>query len=273
MPHVTINGCSYFYDEAGDGPETIVFGHGYLMTHRLFEPQVDALKDQYRCIRIDWRGQGSSSVTDEGYDLPSLTADLAALIRELDAAPCHYVGHSMGGFVGFRLLLHHPDLVQSATLINTQAEAEPLTKRIQYQAMLRTLRIVGFDPLMPRVTPLLFGPAFRKQHEDEVERWTEIITSNDTTGLYHTGQTIFSRDSVLPELGGVRTPVLLVAGADDAAIPVERMKNAHEALPDADLVIIPKSGHSAPIEQPGAVNQALTSFLARQSAAESTATD
>ena len=62
-------------------------------------------KERYRCIRFDFRGQGHSEVAASGYDLDTLTADVAELIGALNAGPCHFVGLSMGGFVGLRLAL------------------------------------------------------------------------------------------------------------------------------------------------------------------------
>ena len=47
----------------------IIFAHGLLWDHRLFDAQVAALKDHYRCITFDFRGQGRSEVTALGYDM------------------------------------------------------------------------------------------------------------------------------------------------------------------------------------------------------------
>src|SRR5687767_2024240 len=100
MPHMTINGVSLYYEEQGAGPEAIVFAHGCLLNCRMFDGQVAALKERYRCIRFDFRGQGQSEVTRSGYDMDTLTEDAVALIGQLGCAPCHFLGFSMGGFVG-----------------------------------------------------------------------------------------------------------------------------------------------------------------------------
>src|SRR6476619_7325344 len=59
------------------------------------------------------------------YDMEQLADDAATLIQKLNAAPCHFVGLSMGGFVGLRLALERPDLLRSLTLIESAAAAEP----------------------------------------------------------------------------------------------------------------------------------------------------
>lgn len=269
MPYLDINGCTYFYEDVGDGPETIVFGHGFLMTHRMWEHQVAAFRDRYRCIMFDWRGQGWSEVTDDGYSVKALTEDLLRLIDALDVGPFHYVGLSMGGFVGFRLLLRNPDDLLSAALLATQGGAEETSSWFRYRAMLMIARYIGYVPVIDRAMPLLFGPAFLNDpaHEKEVERWKGIIMSNDRVGVYRAGHGIFDgRPSLLPQLGAIQTPTLLLAGADDVSIPVEKTRLAHERLPNAELLVVPAAGHSSPVERPEAVTQALARFIAAHAA-------
>lgn len=105
---VTVNGANLSVEEQGSGDESIVFAHGVLLNRRMFDHQLDALKDRYRCIAFDFRGHGHSEVTDDGYAVDELTEDVAALIRQLRSAPCHFVGHSLGSFVGLRLGVRSP---------------------------------------------------------------------------------------------------------------------------------------------------------------------
>src|SRR5271156_3136985 len=98
MPYILVNGVNLYYEDTGHGRETIVFAHGLLWSGKMFAAQVAHLKDRYRVITYDHRGQGKSEVTESGYDMDSLAEDEAALIKALGAAPCHVAGLSMGGF-------------------------------------------------------------------------------------------------------------------------------------------------------------------------------
>ena len=268
MPHRSINGCEYFYEVHGSGPETLAFGHGFLMTHRMWDAQIDALSDRYRCIVWDWRGQGQSSIPPTGYDVPDLARDVVALLDALDATPCHYVGLSMGGFVGVDLLTHHPEVLRSAMLLDTDAGAESTLHRLKYSAMLETVRRFGYDPVIGRTLPLLFGETFRREHPDALQRWADRITAQDPVGIVRAGHGIFRRDSRLVDLGTARTPTLLLTGAEDQTTPPERAAEAHAALPNSRFVIVPHAGHSSPIEQPAVVNTHLTEFLTSLPATE-----
>ena len=136
MPRIAVRGADLHYEVSGAGPETVVFAHGLLWSGRLFDRQVEALATRYRCVTFDFRGHGRSEVTVDGYDMDSLAADAAALIEALGCAPCHFVGLSMGGFVGMRLAIRQPRLLRSLILLETSADPEPEADRRRYRRML-----------------------------------------------------------------------------------------------------------------------------------------
>ena len=181
MPKIKVNGAELFYNEAGTGPETIVFAHGLVFSGRMFDEQVSALKDRYRCITFDFRGQGQSQVTPDGYDMDSLCEDAAQLIERLDCAPCHFLGFSMGGFVAMRLALRRPELVKSLILADTSADPEP--NKIKYNVLCAITRLLGVSAVVNQVTPILFGHNFLTDPErkDLVQEWRYEILANKKT--------------------------------------------------------------------------------------------
>ena len=258
---IPVNGCEYAVHDTGSGPETIIFGHGYLMTHRLFDPQVEALKDDFRCITFDWRGQGDSEITTGGYDVRDLARDVIGILDALEIERAHYVGLSMGGFVGFRLLAHYGDRLHSALLFDSDAGAEPTWSWLKYQAMLYMVERFGYDSVIDQVLPLMFGDTSLRERPEEVKAWAEQIKTQDPRGIVAAGRGIFSRESVLPFLGTARTPTLIAVGAEDKTTPPEKSATAHDALPNSEMLIIPHAGHSSPVEQPDAVTQAIRRFI------------
>lgn len=262
MPDVPIRGCRYHYVDEGAGPETIVFGHGYLMTHRMWREQIRALAPRYRCLAFDWRGQGQSEVTRGGYAIPDLARDAAAFIRAVAGGPVHYVGLSMGGFVGFHLGAEHADVVRSLTLLDTRAAPEPLANRLRYYAMLVTARTLGYGAVIDRVLPLMFGATSMREREALVREWTPVIESNPLPGVFRSGFGVFGRPDVGPSLATVTVPTLLGAGAEDTVTPPVCVERAAAAIPGSRLVTFPAAGHSSPLEAPEAVTAAITAFLA-----------
>src|SRR3954464_3832430 len=109
-----VNGTQLHVEDTGPGSsgETIVFSHGLLWDTSLFAPQIAALRSTYRCIAWDHRGQGKSASDHRhciGIEL--VTQDAIALLTLLSPNPVHFVGLSMGGFVGMRIAARRPELV------------------------------------------------------------------------------------------------------------------------------------------------------------------
>ena len=63
MARIAVNKVDLFYEDTGGTGEPILFSHGLLWNTSLFAPQVAALRERYRCIAYDHRGQGHSEVT------------------------------------------------------------------------------------------------------------------------------------------------------------------------------------------------------------------
>lgn len=266
MPTVSVNGARYYYEEQGEGAETIVFSHGFLFSLRMFDAQMRALAPRYRCLAFDWRGQGRSEVAAAGYDVDSLTADAIALIETLGAAPCHFVGLSMGGFVGLRLGIHRPDLLRSLVLLNTSADREPRRKLPSYLFLSLVGRTFGLRPVVGQVMPIMFGRAFMRDPDRAGERrfWRDQIAQGDRVGLFRTAASmLLKRQGVADQLHRIQTPTLVIAGAEDVAFAPEQVKRTAAGIPGAEFVCIPRAGHSSTVERPEAVTQAITGFLER----------
>ena len=258
-----INGAEVHYEEEGKGPETIVFAHGLLFSGRMFESQVRALRDRYRCVTFDFRGQGQSEVTASGYDMDSLTEDAAGLIEALGCAPCHFVGLSMGGFVGMRLAARRPALLRSLVLLETSADPEPKENVGPYRRLNLVARWLGVRPVADRVLKILFG---RKFLEDSArgplkEEWRRRLLANHRIGITRAVTGVIDRPGVYDEIGRITLPTLVIVGDQDVATPPAKSERIRGRIPGSRLVVIAGAGHSSAIEEPEAVNQALLEFL------------
>lgn len=263
MPNRMIDGARIHYEEAGTGSETIVFSHGLLMSGEMFEEQVRELSERYRCISYDHRGQARSEVTESGYDMDSLTNDAAALIRELDAAPCHFAGLSMGGFVGMRLAIRHPELLKSLILMDTSADPEPEQNKGPYRRLALIGRWLGFRPVIKPLMKIMFGQTFLNDPKvAEVRtKWRNHLLRLDKTGTNRAAHGVIDRKGVYDQLGRIETPTLILVGDEDVATVPAKAERMHQAIPGSKLVVIPGAGHSASIEQPALVTRAIENFL------------
>jgi pimeloyl-ACP methyl ester carboxylesterase len=265
---LTVDGASVAYIDTGapagrpDAP-TVLFGHGLLFGGWMFAAQVEALRAEYRCLTIDWRGQGDSPPARSGYDMDTLTGDAIALVDHLGRAPVHYVGLSMGGFVGQRIAARRPELIRSLTLLGSSAEPESRRGRVEYPLLSVIYRLLGPAPVRSSVEKVMLGPAFRADPRSKaiVDDWMQRLSRCDRRAIQRAVLAVANRSGVTSELPAIKAPTLVAVGEHDAATPPERSRKIAGLIPGARLEIIPDSGHSSAIEQPDAVTELLRSFL------------
>lgn len=263
MPIIRVNGAGLYYEEHGSGPETIFFAHGLLWSCRMFDKQVDVLKERYRCVAFDFRGQGQSEVTRDGYDMETLYEDAAALIEKLGGAPCHFLGLSMGGFIALRLAARRPELIRSLMLLETSADPEPSENIPKYKQLNLVARWIGLGPVVDRVMPIMFGQKFLTDPARAGERnlWRQRMGSNHRIGVTRATTGVITRKGVYDEIGKIRVPALIIVGDQDVATTPDRAQRLHEGVPGSKLVTIPGAGHTSTVEEAAAVNAAITDFL------------
>lgn len=264
MPHADLNGAHiHFTDTGGDG-DAILFSHGLLFSGAMFDAQVAHFRDRYRCVTYDHRGQGKSGVTADGYDIETLTGDAAALIRHLGIAPCHFVGLSMGGFVGMRLAARDPELLKSLTLLETSADPEPDENAPKYRLLNVIARWVGLWAVIGRVMPIMFGRTFLTDpsRSDERKRWSREITSNDRVGITRAVIGVINRAGCTDLLGRIELPVGIGVGDEDVATVPEKSRRMQAAIRGSELVVFSGAGHSSSIETPEQVNALIERTIA-----------
>lgn len=262
MSELSLNQARLHVAIDGDGPETIVFCHGLLFSGHMFDEQVAVLRQRYRCVRMDFRGQGQSEITPGGYDMDSLADDVIALIEHLDAGPVHLVGFSMGGFVGLRVALRRPTLLRSLVLMNTSAEAERPNNQPRYKLLNLAARLFGLRLVAPKIEPIMFSEAFRKDPARRAQRqkWMDFVTAGRRIGATRAVNGVTHRTSVLEQIDQIDLPTLIIAADQDHATPQSCSERMHQRIKNSKLVVIEQSGHMTTAEAPEAVNQALLRF-------------
>lgn len=264
MPFVTLSQTKLFYQEHGSGSETLVFSHGLLWSHKMFAAQVAEFSKQYRVIAYDHRGQGSSEVGGP-YDMDTVAADAAELIRSLVGGPVHFIGLSMGGFVGMRLAARHPELVKSLTLLETSANAEPLENLPQYKLLNGVVRWVGvIPPIASKVMKIMFAKSWLADSAqvNSIRHWKMELASNKKS-ITGPVEGVIYRKGIEEELAKISCPTLVIVGDEDVATTPQKAAFIHQGIAGSKLETISGAGHSSCIEKPEEVNRLLKDWLKR----------
>ncbi|MCH7408265.1 alpha/beta hydrolase [Belliella sp. DSM 111904] len=263
MPSLKVNQVEIFYTDSGEGKYTVVLSHGLLWSHKVFDKQVEVLKNNYRVIAFDHRGQGQSTISKEAFDIDDLTEDARVLIQELVGKPVHFVGLSMGGFVGMRLAARYPELIKSLVLIETSANAEPVENIPKYKVLNGMVKWFGVMPVVAQeVMKILFAQSWLENPKNKADykAWYKALKSNKKS-ITRSVDAVMNRRGIEEEIRLIKSPTMIMAGDEDMATKPEKAKFIQMSIPNATLHMLPGAGHSSTIEKPHEVNKLLLEWL------------
>jgi pimeloyl-ACP methyl ester carboxylesterase len=265
MPTIDINGVSIYYEETGSGTP-LVFSHEFAGSHESWEPQVRHFSRRYRVITYNHRGYPPSSVPNDPdtYSEENLVADLRALLDALDIERAHIAGLSMGGAVTLKFAIAHPDRCIGAVVAGAGSGADNHEEWVRNG--LETAR--RFEEQWETTAGAYAdGPARVQLRRKDPRGWrafadlflnhSAIGSANTFRGVQLKRRTIYE---VERELTTMRVPVLIMVGDEDEPClkPALFMK---QHIPNAGLVIFPRSGHAINLEEPALFNQFVMDFL------------
>lgn len=254
MPYATINGNSLFYDEHGSG-EPILLHHGYTGSHDAYDDVVPHLvKAGYRAIRMDGRGAGDSSREATGHSIEQYAADVIGMADHLGLEKFTYVGHSMGGVVGFEMGLSYADRLNKLVLI-APAPADGVVVPPAFRDRARELHMSkNLDRLVFEAMITTTFPRSRELVEARIRRGLSVSDAH-----YEESWEAIVNYKKGDQLGGIMTPTLLVAGAADGLLPANLAD--FQRLGNATLHVFSRVSHGIPYEVPDEFAAVLLDFM------------
>jgi pimeloyl-ACP methyl ester carboxylesterase len=248
------------YVDRGSGP-AVVLSHGTLMDHTMFEPQIAALENRYRVVAFDHRAR--TERWHGPYDIDDLVDDCIALLDELEIERCVLGGMSLGGFMALALALRHPERLDGLMLIGSMAQdysAEEKADIDEHLELLLREETVS-EEFAAWERDLVMGATTRRESPALVRHWIDRWKTRRSAAVAAEFRSWMHKEDLTPRLAEIEIPALVVHGAEDAVLPIERGRAMAEALPNARLVAIERAGHTSTVEAPAAVTGAIERFL------------
>jgi len=260
---VAMNGYSLAVEDGGQGTPVLML-HGFPMSSAAFAPIRPRVERAARLITIDLRGFGASDAPPGSYDMDSLADDVVRVADHLELDRFVLGGHSMGGYVVFRVATHHRHRLAGLILIDTRAAADTAEGAAKRRAAIATIAGGGRAAFLNGFLPLLVAPATRDRQPELMEQVAEIAARIPDHVLIGCLEGMMTRPDSRGLLASLDLPALVVHGADDAVMPVDEARALALALPRGELLEVPDAGHTPTLERPDAVGNAIARFLTEQ---------
>ena len=263
--------------ERGRG-RPLVLLHGIVLGSALWVHQLDDLAATHRVLAVDLRGHGQSLPGSGPPGIPTLAADVAAVLAALEVEDAIVVGHSMGGMVALQLAADLPPAQRRrrlAGLVLTSTTAGPFTALPGWTGVVRATgpvtsrglllaERVGAHALPWRdlrwwVVRLGFGPDAPAAQVRFVEAMHRA-TPGRALGDLLPSVAAFDQSR---RLGSLELPVLVVVGSHDRLTPPRLARRMAAALPQSQLVELPRCGHFPMLERRHEYSRLLDEFAAK----------
>lgn len=267
------------YHEAGEGPPLLLLhGSGPGVTGwRNFRGNLPALAEHFRCLILEFPGFGVSDPT-EGHPMVTAPVAVERLLDGLGLEQVDVIGNSMGGIVGTRFAMDHPERVRRLVTIGgmgrqifSPSPGEGINLLMDFTE----------EPTRERLVRWLDSMVYDRSLVTEElieERWTQATdprTLESARRMYgrqalaaRTAQAAVSDDAPYwAMLHKVRARTLITWGRDDRVSPLDMALLPMRTIPAAELHVFPDCGHWVMIEQKEAWESAVLSFLTRKDAA------
>ena len=249
-----MSGLEVAYERVGEGPP-LVLVHGAGVDGRMWQPQLAALADEFTVVAWDEPGAGHSGDLPVRFGLADYAHCLAAVIDALALGPAHVAGLSWGGTVVQELYRHHPERVATLILAGSYAGWKGSLPAEEVQARLEGVRSMlaageRYDP------PGLFAG----EPPAGVADLLEDMTATARPASLRAQLDVMAQTDQRDLLSRIDVATLLIWGDSDTRSPLSVARQFEDAIPHAELVVIPGAGHVSNLEQPGAFNEAVRAF-------------
>ena len=245
--------------EGSEGAPWITFSHALGNNLSLWDDQVALLKDRFRILRYDNRGHGKSDAPPGPYSFDDLMVDALTLLDHFDINQTHWVGLSIGGMLGYGMAQNHGERLLSLTACDSRPDAPP-DYAAYFQYRIDTARAEGMEGVVEPTITRWFTPETCAANPPSLDKVRAMLRSTSPIG--HEGCCeALKRLAFGARLGNIAVPTLIIGGAQDKGAPPDILAQATAQIPNCRHVVIEAAGHISNIENPDAVNAALSGFL------------
>jgi 3-oxoadipate enol-lactonase len=257
MNFIEVNGTRLHYRFDGkEGLPLLVLSNSLGTDLSMWDPQMEALTQDFCVLRYDTRGHGASDVPQGPYTIEQLGKDVVGLLDGLGIERAHFAGVSMGGMTGMWLALNTPERLVNLALCNTAAYIGP---REIWDTRIANVRNGGMEAIAEGVLVRWFQEPFIDQGSAELDKVKKVLLEMSPEG--YTAACMAVRDMDQRDtVKHIKLPTLVISGSGDLATPPRDGQYLAEQIQGAHYVEL-EGAHLSNIEAVEKFTKELLEFL------------
>lgn len=234
--------------------------HGFAEDGNIWQNQIAFLKNHFKLIIPDLPGSGFSPMLDGEIGIDDYANEIKILLDKEGINQCILLGHSMGGYISLAFAEKNPEYLKGLGLIHSTAFADSEEKKQIRLRGIKTIEEYGSFQFLKTTTPNLFADKFKNEKTEILEKFIEEGNNFTKQSLKQYYRAMMQRPDRTMVLKKSKVPVLIIAGLEDRAIPVnDLLQQAH--MPQVSYFHILKNvAHMGMWEDPEKTNRLLASF-------------
>jgi len=266
MPMITANNLKFHYKDytpetgpRGRKPTPLVFLHGFTLDCRMWYPQADFFKNDYRVVLMDARGHGLSEAPLSGYGRADRVEDLHDFVEALKIEKMHLIGLSMGGSTAIGFALKYQGYLKSLTLVSTGAAGYKIGGKIS--ALDKLAKEKGLAAVKKRWKEMSL--VYYDEPQQETRDWLEKMMDEHSGAVWMDPMRGLYPPAVdLDHVHTIAVPTALFAGSEDQVF-VRLAGELRERIPGSVLRVYEGIGHMLNLEAAERFNVDLKQFIDR----------
>jgi pimeloyl-ACP methyl ester carboxylesterase len=245
--YTTVNGRRMYFEQHGQGRDLVLLHGGAGTIQHSFEKQISVLSNGHRVIAIEQIGHGHTPDSKIPFSYSQMAEDTVALLRTLKVENADFIGWSDGGILALLIARRHPELVRRFVISGANTRLVGMTPA----------EVKEIQESTPQKLAEILGPSLREAYvaasPDGLAHWP--VVAKKVWDLWLT-PVVFERE----DLVSIQAPVLVVCGDKDG-VPIDHTLEIFKALPKAQLLVLPGTGHHTFKTAANTLNPIILSFI------------
>ncbi len=243
MSAIILESSLVHYEALGRG-KPLLFLHDWLGSWRYWVPTMVDMSSSNRAYALDFWGFGDSDKVKNRYTIAEYVGQVELFMNQMGISQVPVIGHGLGGVVGVKFALSHPERVEQLMMVNMPLFNNDINRSLSGYAG-------GDNPARA-----ILGRRLKSYEEVDME-----ASKTDGDAVVKSVDSVMKQDDLFEALEALDLPILLLYGREDPIIQTPEEEMIEDLEYNVHAIIFGEAQHYPMLEETSKFNRLLRDFL------------